>query len=341
MAAVQEYASKGSRAADVLRPIGLAFGNNDEPMKTFATAGAVILFVPLSGQNLVPNGSFEVYTDCPDQLNQLNGNVAGWSTCALTPDYFNACRDSSDFGVPLNWFGYQLAADGIGYVGMITHQGTTPHVREFICASLTSPLTIGYPVLLTMKVALGNGGSYPYPVQWTCRGIGMRLTTQPFEWLPQTPYPNSAQLHLNEVLTDTMEWMHLSTIYIPDSAYEFVTIGNFYDDAHSMITILDSSGGFNFAYAFVDDVCISSIADGCDGINSIRDQQSLAEWSTVIPFSDQLQISFMAPTLQPLFLALSDLGGRIVRTTWVRSGVAQFVWDTSGLCDGTYVLSTF
>lgn len=146
-------------------------------MERFSVFFAVVLGSVAQAQNLVPNGSFEEYSYCPEEFSQFNGNVTGWSTCALTPDYFNEC--SSEFGVPSNWLGYQWAADGSGYAWVITYQGNTPHIREFFCAQLTTPLTTGVPVYLSTQVAVGGFG-YPNAVQWTGKGIGMRLSTQPF-----------------------------------------------------------------------------------------------------------------------------------------------------------------
>ena len=35
-------------------------------------------FVTLTAQNLVPNGDFEEYEQCPDTINVFNGYVAEW-----------------------------------------------------------------------------------------------------------------------------------------------------------------------------------------------------------------------------------------------------------------------
>ena len=57
-----------------------------------------------TGQNLVPNYSFESYSVCPDGCTVIPKSyfVDDWIMATLgTPDYFNICSNKS--GVPDNW----------------------------------------------------------------------------------------------------------------------------------------------------------------------------------------------------------------------------------------------
>ena len=110
----------------------------------------------VQAQYLVPNWSFEEYSNCPEEANQLNGNVTGWSTSAPSPDYFNECGTSADYGIPSNRLGFQWAAEGSGYAGVVTYVQNVAHAREIIYAQLLMPLTIGVPAYLSMKIALGG-----------------------------------------------------------------------------------------------------------------------------------------------------------------------------------------
>lgn len=71
-------------------------------------------------ENLVPNGSFEEYWDCPISNNLNNGQFekakGWWSPTNATPDYFNRCNNGI-VGIPTNFWGYQEAFQGDGYVG--------------------------------------------------------------------------------------------------------------------------------------------------------------------------------------------------------------------------------
>ncbi len=78
-----------------------------------------ILCVAGYGQNLVPNGDFEYYSQCPTGASQIT-RCNGWSEYCYTPDFFNSCAVPflSQVYVPLNFFGAQLAASGNGYSGI-------------------------------------------------------------------------------------------------------------------------------------------------------------------------------------------------------------------------------
>ena len=293
----------------------------------------------MEAQNLVPNGSFEEFSYCPDYWNQLGGNVIGWNVCSPSPDYFNRCRDSTDFGIPFNWRGYQEAGDGDGYIGVGTYQVGFPFFREFACAPLMQPLVAGVPVFLSMKVALGGFGSYSImSPKWTCNGIGMRLTTQPFEW-PLAYHPNTAQLYLDEVLNDTTDWTTLSTIFIPDSAYSFVTVGNFFEDSFSDPTLLDTLGGTSIAYFFIDRVCITTDPAGCLNYSGEIEFESVPEWSVASVFTNKLDVMFRKSLMQACFLELWDIAGCQVSSAFVTAGEGRVSLQTAGLADGLYVLS--
>lgn len=295
------------------------------------------------GQNLVPNGSFEDYTDCPDNVNQVIGNVDGWTVCGPeSPDYFHSCRDTNDFSVPSNRFGYQMPYHGNAYVGVGTFDATAWTFGEFVCTQLTQPLQIGVPVYLDMKVALGGFGStLNVGPRWTSRGVGMTLTTEPFEWpWPNIVYPNDAHLFLDEVLIDTMSWLSLSTVFVPDSAYEYITIGNFFDDSLSTPMVLDTTSfGWQGAYVFVDAVCVGLNAGDCDFSQGLADQHSAPRVLVPATFSDQLVVE---RTTQggggDYKIGLYSVSGQRLYMSVLTREQQRLTIPTVGLADGVYIV---
>ena len=83
------------------------------------------LLLNLKAQNLVSNGCFEIYSNCPtatsSQGNTQFNYATGWHAATLTPDYYNACASiSSEVNVPYNVFGYQQdCCTGGGMLGVI------------------------------------------------------------------------------------------------------------------------------------------------------------------------------------------------------------------------------
>ena len=289
-------------------------------------------------QNLVPNGSFEEYNYCPDHWSQFDDNVVAWSACGNSPDYFNACRDSIDLGVPLNLFGNQSPSDGFGYAGIATFYQNSPFNREIICAQLTEPLPIGVPVYLSMKVARGGyGTSQNMSAGWSSKGVGMRLSLEPLDWPPGS-YPNGAHLYLEEVLLDTSDWTALVGEVISDSAYRYVSIGNFFEDSLSAPVQLDSIGAWA-SYVFVDDICVSLEFGDCDIVEGITSIGESMECSVVSPFSEQLYLTIGEGLEGPLEVRVFDVNGRLFLSHWLTQGQRSLEWVTADWANGLYLLS--
>lgn len=228
------------------------------------------LFTSLQAQNLVPNPSFEEYNTCPDNQNQIHF-ATGWSNYwntshNSTPDYFNSCSTTSWMSVPHNLGGYQKAANGNAYAGVYTYE--TPQypsdtiVREFIGVQLLSPLVIGNKYYFSFKTNLALDANHTF--NQATNNIGMLFSTIPHNFANPTPLTNFAHLHSPSVITDTMNWTTISGSYIADSAYKYVIIGNFFDDAHTIVLQMQDTLSDKSAYYYIDDVYVSkdSIAGG-------------------------------------------------------------------------------
>lgn len=235
---------------------------------------SLLTLVALAGacaaQNLVPNGSFEEYTQCPDFWNQMS-RATGWSRYHQSPDFFNSCLvnglpGGGLVGIPSNVVGWQAAATGQGYAGAVTWEQPSESVsnkREHLGAQLVMPLQIGVPVWISFRVSVAADGSQERP-RWSASGVGLRFTTAPYlqDW--PAVVPNQAALFMVTIPTDTTIWYEVSGFYVPDSAYQYVVLGNFFDDLNTSVLLVDPSGNVNRAYIFYDDVCVSYVQNGCD-----------------------------------------------------------------------------
>lgn len=54
-------------------------------MERLSVLLSLVLGSAAQAQNLVPNGSFEQYTYCPDDISQFYDNIVGWSVVRLHP----------------------------------------------------------------------------------------------------------------------------------------------------------------------------------------------------------------------------------------------------------------
>ncbi|HKR05208.1 MAG TPA: T9SS type A sorting domain-containing protein [Bacteroidia bacterium] len=290
-----------------------------------------ILFATLQtvAQNLVTNNSFEIYSPCPASSSAIN-NATGWSTSQNSPDYFNACANgiTPAFGVPSNICGYQYAATGNAYIGLLCYgsfAGTLiDDLREYGTGTLTQPLTVGTKYYVSLKVARMNMSSHAVD------HIGAKFLLTPLSSLPIT---NNAQVYTTTVVTDTLNWTIIQGSFIADSNYAYISIGNHFTDSNSTVLSMQPvTFGWN-AYYFVDDVCVSADSLTCYspvGINEF----SPSEWANLFPnpFSDKLNITIHDHELSEIILY--DIASRKLLQQKFTHTVTL---NTSQLAKGIYI----
>lgn len=291
-----------------------------------------------AAQNLVPNGSFEEYTECPSNFSHID-YATGWMPFRVTPDYFNTCSPTDSAGVPLNILGYQEAATGFGYAGILCYvESTPPNGREFLGIALTQPLVPGVPVHLSFKTVFASSGPPVfYQPQFNCTGIGLRFAMQPFLQSLGAPVPNGAALHLNQLITDSVGWTLVEGIYLPDSAYQYLIIGNFFDDQSILVEEFDPNGKIDIAYFYVDDVCVTTVNGGCD-FTAIHEAHNIKPLLWPNPFDEWFRVDGIAPSSYPLSITLSDAMGRLVWSSRSER-TEQAIQPPMRLSEGTYIVT--
>lgn len=216
--------------------------------------------------NICPNFGFEQRDSCPTTFDEVH-LATGWSkycTSSYTPDYFNACASPSTVGVPQNLFCYQSDHRNCGaYVGLATWSRTVPNEREQIGTQLSQPLIIGQKYFLsfyTVRGGFNDNSDSP------SNNIGLRLSTVSYSASNPAPIDNFAHLRATTIITDTLNWLRISGSIVADSAYNYVMLGNFYDDANTDTTTLNCGTCTNYgSYYLIDDVCVSTDSTLCNG----------------------------------------------------------------------------
>lgn len=120
------------------------------------------LQLPTKAQvNLVPNGSFEEYDTCPDNLSQISYAKYWFSPNLSTPDYFNSCSISNASSVPTNDLGFQIAEVGNGYAGIVIYETQTiSGYQEYIEVKLNIPLDYMKKYNLSFYFSVANNSYY-------------------------------------------------------------------------------------------------------------------------------------------------------------------------------------
>ncbi len=244
----------------------------------------IIMFVACrvsEGQNLIPNGDFEGYVNCPNSFNQYDNFVSDWIDPTIgSPDYFNSCTSFLQLSVPDNNWGYQPAHSGNAYSGFLFWYGPPfpPDAREYIEVPLTSALMANSCYHFQMYVSLAEAS------QVTTNNLSVLFSDTAI--LNQNDlYAFTPQLNLtSSFITDTLTWILISGNYTATGGESFLIIGNFLNNAISA-TQLTGFGNFDEAYFYVDDVSLSP----CTGIEEQKINDILKIYPN--PFTDKVNIT--------------------------------------------------
>jgi len=213
-----------------------------------------------NSQELVSNGDFETYTNCPNYVSQIHF-AEGWSKPTDgTPDYFNACLTTPwSMGVPGNQFGDEAAHSGDGYAGFYAFYSVAPFItvddddREYVNTILVESMEIGETYSVEFFVSLSEASKYGVEV------LGILFSTEvptredelAITLLPQLIFWDA------EELTNKNGWTKISACFVADSAYQYLTIGNFNNGINTNATYVGSqTSNLHYSYYYVDDVSV-------------------------------------------------------------------------------------
>ena len=232
----------------------------------------LLLTSVLFGQNLVPNPSFEEYVDCPNSTATLQLMVVDWFSFAGSPDFFHACNNSISgyVGVPNNVAGVQEAITGDGYAGLVNFCHVEPNCREYMAVPLTVPLTVGEQYYCMFYFSQYDGGEW-WNVDCSSSHVGMKFFTNPTysEYEPLIP-DNQADLDYNQIVTDTVSWIKVEGYFNADENYNWLAIGNFFDDQNTEIEIHNDWDGC-YGYTYIENVCVGLSPEDCDYLVSTKE----------------------------------------------------------------------
>ena len=312
----------------------------------YLLASLIVALSTTCAQNLVVNGSFEEYTECPPSFGYW-ANVVGWiSPYTQSADYYNACASGIVCSVPLNYGGYQFAADGDAYMGIITYSSAVPY-REVVATQLTEALMPGVPTFVSYKISSGGGGSnINNTPTWAAKGPGMNFFTQ----LPETSqpwlfsgwasylFPNYAMVDMPGVLNDTVNWVTVSGVFVPDSAYTWLAIANYFENELSQLELLDSTAQSHKAYANIEEDCVSQVPGYCDGSTDLAGTVIIRPPVRCFLANGMLTV-WGADAIQNPHLSLTNAHGQLVwQEEWGSTGNMGSV-PIPDLATGIYLLT--
>jgi len=236
----------------------------------------LIVFITMSysthGQvNYVKNGGFEQYSRCPYSFDQIkfainwqpidtinHPPVDSFGSPNCTPEYCNTCDSNYGYAsVPANalFYHYPHIGNGMASVGMYSDESfPTSYKRDYLQGHLYKPLKANQSYCVTFFVVLDSKSEYSVNHIGAYFDNGIIDTTQNCG-LPQTTH--IPQVQTLNVISDTLNWTKIEGSFIATGTETYITIGNFYDKAHtSAVPFLPGINNSNGAAYLVDDVSV-------------------------------------------------------------------------------------
>ncbi|MEN9345291.1 MAG: hypothetical protein RLZZ60_760, partial [Bacteroidota bacterium] len=245
---------------------------------------------------------------CPNGAAQVD-KCMHWKPYNATPDYFNRCSQS-DVSIPENWLGNQETFFGNAYLGLITYQHNSKDSREIIGSNLIAPLQIGHKYYLSMKISLAEYSGY------ASNNLGVSFSTiQIINNKNSIIYKTHCLFHQQTVIKDSLNWTKLSGIFIADSNYQYIMIGNFYTDSLTDVEQLNVNN-FDWAYYYVDDICLSEDSLTCFNDVSVKEDKSKSINVYPNPFTKELNIhsEYGLPKSLTLYNSTSEIFTKVIDT---------------------------
>jgi OOP family OmpA-OmpF porin len=222
----------------------------------------LILFpAVLFSQNLVINSDFESKSGCPTSSGQFLLANEWLSPNVGTPDFFNDCSPTLEYGTEYNCRGGQIPHSGHGYMGILSENLHNNQFFEYIETHLKEPLKSNQLYCVKIFVSLGD-------CDYALDELGAVFSQNALKDLQVKkivlPY---VSLSNGSVLSDTEKWMCIKGVYKAKGGEKYLTIGDF-DKDDKFIKVRNNSNDptFKSAYYFIDDVTVEPVDDesGCN-----------------------------------------------------------------------------
>lgn len=223
-----------------------------------------VLFLTISSSpilqaqiNLVPNPSFEDTLACPSGLGFLSNTAENWQEVGL-PNHFHTCTTDGDgANVPDNVFGTQMPISGSAYAGFTAYTTGTPNQRDYVTIELTEALQPNTEYCVEFYVSLAD---FTY---FAVENIGAYFSKNaipnnnglPLGFVPQIENQSG-------IISDKNEWTLISGTFTTADSLQWLTIGNFFNNANTNAENLAEGGETGFTelgYYYIDSISVVAL----------------------------------------------------------------------------------
>lgn len=268
-------------------------------MKKFLFTCVLFLVIGIvKGQNLIPNPSFEDLRNLPIKPNPVNNfegeNKSGNKAFENNLNHwFSATKSTPDLRV-LDSI-YQKKC------GEKYPDCDKPHTGNY-CIGLVSFMegnqTKAYREYLEIKLLKPLRPSVKTHIEfWLCRGrqaalvsnnIGCYFSKNKVYANIRTPVLVPPQFNIDTIINEsTAQWVKIEGSIIPDQAYNFLTIGNFFNNENTLLNKTNappSNYSHTAAYYLIDDIKVwQDTITAKDDIIYFKEQEVIADQAFELP----------------------------------------------------------
>jgi len=233
-----------------------------------------LLFSIVDAQNLVLNPSFESLTGPIFDQYGLN-SVDNWRpqnfNTALTPivsTAFSKFSSNPNYSVPNNAFGKSTPSPhitgGSNYAMLTTFSTFSLNGRTYPGGELAISTISGVKYYWSYDVQLCENSGY------SSSGLGIKMLSD----VAANGFPDMMPTdYIDNIISDTGNWVRIGGQFIADSSYRYFAIGNFlFDGATDIFQVSLKSQS---AFYYVDNVCLSRDSIECAwGISGTGDNHT-------------------------------------------------------------------
>lgn len=221
-----------------------------------------LFFSTVVAQNLVHNGGFEDFVECPIKMSNLNRDAEFWNAPTLgTTDYFNECSKTK-LGIPMNFKGKQEAYEGNAYAGLYLF--APKDYREYIQVSLTETLKKGHRYRLSLSMSLSeksDGAVMDIGAVFSKKPLSIHTKRQLSNAVlasTQTKTTHAKQFSATGFYNDKKEWIQVSLDIVAKGFESNLVLGNFKSNGgtHYLDFGTSTTKTEGYAYYYLDDVSL-------------------------------------------------------------------------------------
>ncbi|MEO9511680.1 MAG: OmpA family protein [Flavobacteriaceae bacterium] len=221
-----------------------------------------LIFSSSVSQNLVHNGGFEDFVECPIKMSNLNKDAEFWSAPTLgTTDYFNECSKTK-LGIPMNFKGKQEAYEGNAYAGLYLY--APKDYREYIQVQLTETLKKGHRYRLSLSLSLSeksDGAVMDIGAVLAENLLSIHTKRQLSNAIlasERTKTTHAKQFSASGFYDNKKEWIQVNLDIVAKGFEKILILGNFKSNGGT--NYLDfgktTTSGEGYSYYYLDDISL-------------------------------------------------------------------------------------